>query len=114
MMRYFKLYSVTAEGGSPPISLEDVSGRYKGKNAKTAAYKIFCKICKNAAVTECTYVFSIQEITKNLENTIWEFRGTRYELDEPKKITVGDKEIVMKFINNVSCTGQIYMADGVP
>ena len=66
-----------------------------------AAKKIFCRIYSGS--DDCTYVFSIQEVTKNSENTgtIYQYRGVRSKVDKPTIIKIGETEHVIKYENMV-------------
>jgi hypothetical protein len=73
-------------------------GRYSGLNHSIVAKKALSKLLNK----EGSINFDVKEITRNSDNKIFSYNGTKMLLDKTKIININNKEIEIKYKNIVN------------
>ena len=77
-------------------------GRFTGSSPKQAASKAFTAITKKKKNKNAETNFTIRECTRGSHCKKYHYIGKRVELETPKIITIGSKEVKYKYANKIA------------
>lgn len=92
---------------------ENNIGCFKGKTPKQVANKAFSSIVrslKDEYNVGTIIPFTIQECTRTSEKKIYNYNGTRTQLDYPRVVRIGNKYVTHKYKNNIKKAKDISIA----